>query len=162
MESWTRRSYGNWFFASNAAKWNLRDYYHRNWRILLLRICLSSCQPHGIKHSKSDHRYHDKTRFFTYILSNRKRKRFRQPSLTWCSRNTGLKFEASHNATCKNKSGPRAGPFHNQDLFENGIGRKQETMAQIFTLLWFSTRPIIPGLTVKQAEYFMAEFNTTS
>ena len=30
-------------------------------------------------------------------------------------------------------SGARTGPRHNQDLFENGISRIQETMAQIFT-----------------------------
>ena len=32
-----------------------------------------------------------------------------------------------------NYRGPRTGPFHNQDFFENGIRRTQETMAQIFT-----------------------------
>ena len=29
------------------------EYYHSNWRILEIRICLFSLQPHGTKHSKS-------------------------------------------------------------------------------------------------------------
>ena len=58
---------------------------------------------------------------------------FGSQSYTRGSRNIGHKFETCHNKTCTNHRGPRTGPRHNRDFFENGIRRIQETKAQIFT-----------------------------
>ena len=69
----------------------------------------------------------------TLIIYNRQRERFRLPSHTRGSRNIGHKFETCQNKTRTKYRGPRTGPRHNQDFFENGIGRIQEQLAQLFT-----------------------------
>ena len=48
-------------------------------------------------------------------------KRFCLPSHTRGSRKIGHKFETCHNKTRTHYRGPRTGPCHNQNLFENGI-----------------------------------------
>ena len=133
MDFWTRWCDANQSTARTTAKWTLREYRYSNWLLFEIRICWSSFQPHGNKHRKRQYRHHDKTRLFTYIHQNRQMKRFRLPSYTRSSGNTKHIFEASHNKTCRNNQDPRAGPCHNQNIFEKGIGRIQETMAPINT-----------------------------
>ena len=69
-----------------------------------------------------------------YLHSSKQpKKRFRLPSYTRSSGITKHKFETSHNKTCANNQDPRAGPCHNQNIFEKAIGRIQETIAPIYT-----------------------------
>ena len=70
---------------------------------------------------------------FLHTLIKTEKAAFGLPSYTRSSGNTTHKFETNHNKTCTNNQGPRAGPCHNQNSFENGIGRIQETMAPIYT-----------------------------
>ena len=131
--SGTGKSHANRPIARITAKWGLQKYQYSNRCFFKIGICLSSLQPHGIKRSESHNRHYDKTRLLTHTQYNRQRKRFRLPSFTWSSRNTGHKFETCHNKTCTNYRGPRTSPRHNQDFLGNGIRGTQETMAQIFT-----------------------------
>ena len=133
MGSRTGRSYANWLIARITAEWGLWKYPYGNRCIFKIRICLSSFQPHSSKYSESHHRHYDKTCLSTYPHYNRQRQRFRLASYTWGCWNIGHQPETSHNETCTNYRSPRTGPCHNQDFFKNGIRRKQETMAQIFT-----------------------------
>ena len=132
------------------------EYHYGNRCTFKIRIRLSSFQPHGSKDNESHNRHYDKTRLLTYTYYNRQRKRFRLLTYTGRSRNIGHIFETCHNKTCTNYRGPRTGPRHNQEFFENGIRRIQETMAQIFNhcnpelqhdipfQYWLRTKPSIP------------------
>ena len=133
MGFWTRWCNANQSTARTTARWTLRDYQYSNCGISEMRICLSSFQPHGKKHRKSQYRHHDKTRLFTYNHQNRQKKRFRLPSYTRSSKNTKHKLETSHNKTCATNQDPRPGPCHNQNIFEKAIVRIQETMAPKYT-----------------------------
>ena len=58
----------------------------------------------------------------------------------------GKKLKTCHKKTCVNHRGPGTGPHHNQDFFENGIRRIQETMAQMSCNPTSNTR----GITTKK------------
>ena len=129
----TGRPHANRPITRITAMWGLWEYHYGNRCIFEIRIGLPSFQPHGSKHSESHNRHQDKTRLLPHTHYSRQRERFCLPSYKRGSRNIGHKFETCHNKTCKKHRGPRTGPRHNQDLFENSIRRIQETMAQIFT-----------------------------
>ena len=66
MRPCTKRSHANWPIARTNAKLRSREYHHSFSHIFEIRNCSSSFQPHGIKHSRSQYRHHDKT---AYLLS---------------------------------------------------------------------------------------------
>ena len=68
----------------------------------------------------------------TFIITD-KRSVFVSQIIHEGSRNIGHQLKTCHYQTRTNYWGPRTGPCHNQDLFENGIRRIQKTMAQILT-----------------------------
>ena len=133
IRPWSRRPYADQNFARITAKSRLREYHYSNWCVFERCICWSSFQTHGSKYSESHYRHHDKTRLLTSTHYNRRRERFRLPSYNWSNWKTRPKLKTCHNKTCTNNRGPKTSRSINQDLFENGIGRVQETMAKVFT-----------------------------
>ena len=132
MGSRTGRLHASQPIARITAKWGIREYHYSNTCIFEICIRLSSVQPHGSKHSESHNRHYDKTRLLTHAQYNRQRNHFCFPSYRRSGRYAWHKLKTCHNKTCTNHRGPRTGPRHNQDFFEKGIRRIQETMAQIF------------------------------
>ena len=133
MGPWTRRAYAKRPIARVTANLRLREDNYSKWYVFEICLCLSDFQTHSSKHSESHYRYHDKTLLPTCTHFNRQRKRFRIPSLIRISPNTKHNIKTCHNKTFTNHWDPWAGPLHNQDLFETGIGRVQETKPQVFT-----------------------------
>ena len=54
------------------------------------------------------------------------------------------KFEACYHKTCTNHRVPGTGPRHNEDLFENGLERIQETTTRIFNHCNLETQHDVP------------------